>query len=291
MLTGITTRTSTPQEDAEPWPGGSARPVLAYLTGTLGMTEAGARELLKAARTAQAETGPGALADYPVPDGNARLLIHYAPGSRGYRFKLTTPEDGAPPATGPEPGTAPGNQPGPGRPPRAREAPDDSPAAEASSAAVPGLPAPPCGAVHPVPAEITVTIWHNVASDGQGRHTAMLDGYQRGDPVVRVFAYQASPGRRAEETAEEAFAIFNDHPGDAAGAKLAGAYYGRSLRSLSVGDVVAAGDVLLAVARAGWEPVTGPLTEACTREHGTRPLPEPAPPGPPARSGREGEQR
>ena len=39
MLTGITTRPSTPQEDAEPWPGGSARPVLAYLTGTLGMTE------------------------------------------------------------------------------------------------------------------------------------------------------------------------------------------------------------------------------------------------------------
>ena len=38
MLTGITTRPSTPQEDAEPWPGGSARPVLDYLTGTLGMT-------------------------------------------------------------------------------------------------------------------------------------------------------------------------------------------------------------------------------------------------------------
>jgi hypothetical protein len=61
----------------------------------------------------------------------------------------------------------------------------------------------------------------------------MLDGYQPGDPVVRVFAYQASPGRSAEEIAEEAFAIFNDHPGDAAGAELACAYYGRRLRSLS----------------------------------------------------------
>ena len=59
MLNAITTRTSTPQEDAELWPAGSARPVLAYLTGTLGMTGAGARELLTAARTAQAETGPG----------------------------------------------------------------------------------------------------------------------------------------------------------------------------------------------------------------------------------------
>jgi hypothetical protein len=51
MLNAITTRTSTPQEDAEPWPGGSARPVLDHLTGTLGMTGACARELLKAART------------------------------------------------------------------------------------------------------------------------------------------------------------------------------------------------------------------------------------------------
>ena len=112
MLTGITTRTSTPQEDAEPWPGGSAEPVLDYLTGTLGMTDADARELLKAARTAQAETGPGTLADYPVPGRDAHLLIHYAPGSRAYRFKLTAPgKNEAPPGTNPEPG-APGNQPG-----------------------------------------------------------------------------------------------------------------------------------------------------------------------------------
>ena len=130
----------------------------------------------------------------------------------------------------------------------------------------------------------------------------MLDGYQPGDPVVRVFAYQASPGRAAEEIAEEAFAIFNDHPADAAGAErpalpiygrqaaviavffffspgpggaLACAYYGRRLRSLSVGDVVAVvadGEVRLAVAKIGWTPVPGPLTEVRTSEHGTRPL-------------------
>jgi hypothetical protein len=46
-------------------------------------------------------------------------------------------------------------------------------------------------------------------------------------------------------------------------------------RELSAGDLVAAGDVLLAVAPAGWEPVTGPLTEVRTREHGTNPLPLP----------------
>ena len=163
MLNGITTRTSTPHEDAELWPGGSARPVLDYLTGTLGMSDAGARELLREARTAQAGTGPGSLVDCPVPGGSAHLLIHYAPGSRAYRFKLTAPEDEVPAGTNAAPDAAPGNLAGP---------------------AVPGLPAPPGGAAGPGPAKITVTIWHNVALDGQGRHLAMLDGYQPGDPVV-----------------------------------------------------------------------------------------------------------
>jgi hypothetical protein len=46
---------------------------------------------------------------------------------------------------------------------------------------------------------------------------------------------------------------------------------------LSVGDVVAVtadGEVRLAVARIGWAPVPGPLTEVRTSEHGTRPLPD-----------------
>jgi hypothetical protein len=45
------------------------RPVLDYLGGAVGMTDADARELLKAVRTAQAGTGPDALAGYPVPGG------------------------------------------------------------------------------------------------------------------------------------------------------------------------------------------------------------------------------
>ena len=59
---------------------------------------------------------------------------------------------------------------------------------------------------------ITVTIWHNVAHDAEGRHTAMAGGYQPGHPMVRVFAYQAGPAGRAPEViAEEAFAICNGH--------------------------------------------------------------------------------
>jgi hypothetical protein len=273
MLNAITTRTSTPQEDAEPWPGGSARPVLDHLTGTLGMTGADARELLKAARTAQPEGGPGTLAECPLPGGGAHLLIHYAPGSRACRFKLTTPQNEAPPGTGPQPGTAPGNDPAPDGPPRGRETPDASPPGHGGT-----LPPPPGGAGSPGPGKITVTIWHNVAHDAEGRHTAMLDGYQPGDPMVRVFTYQADPARRTpEQIAEEAFATFNDHPRDPDGADLACAYYQRRLRSLSVGDVVTVGEAGLAVGRVGWTPVCGGLTEVRTSEHGTRPLPVPAP--------------
>ena len=209
MLNGITTRTSTPQEDAELWPGGSARPVLNYLTGTLGMTGAGARELLKAARTAQAGAGPGSLADCPVPGGSAHLLIHYAPGSRASRFKLTAPENEVPPGTNAAPDAAAGNLAGPDGPSRGRETPHGSPAGDAGSAPAPGLPGPPGGAAKPGQAKITLTIWHNVALDDQGRHIAMLDGYQPGDPVVRVFAYQADPaGRPPEQIADEAYATY-----------------------------------------------------------------------------------
>jgi hypothetical protein len=270
MLTGITTRTSTPHEDAEPWPGGSARPVLDHLTGTLGMTGADARELLRAARTAQAATGPGALADYPLPGTDAHLLIHYAPGSRSYRFKLTASGgDETPPDTSQEPGTAPGDRPGRDGPAGGRETADDSPARDPGGMRVPGL----RGAAQPGPETITVSIWHNVALDDQGRHSAMLDGYQPGDPMVRVFAYQASPGRTAEETAAEAYDTFNDHLRDSDGADLACAYYARRLRSLSVGDIVSVGEAALAVDRIGWTPVHGGLTEVRTCEHGTSPLP------------------
>jgi len=120
---------------------------------------------------------------------------------------------------------------------------------------------------------ITVTIWHNAALDGQGRHTGMLQGYQPGDPMVRVFTYQADPAADPEEIAEEAFAICNGHPCDARGEDLARRYYARELRSVSKGDVVAVGEVALAVASVGWIPVRGSLHAVRTDEYGTHPLP------------------
>ena len=99
---------------------------------------------------------------------------------------------------------------------------------------------------------ITVTIWHNVARDGQGRPTGMLDGYQPGDPVVRVFTYQAAPVGSPEEIAEEAFAICNGHPASAARTWLAAAMSASCGRCHSPETHrVAAGRVAFTVAACG----------------------------------------
>ena len=64
-------------------------------------------------------------------------------------------------------------------------------------------------------------------------------------------------------------------------------------RELAFGDLAGVGDILLAVASVGREPVTGPLTEVRTRVHGTSPLPLPgrAPGGGPALGPGEGGPR
>ena len=195
MLTAITTRKSTPLEDAEPWPGGSARPVLAYLTTTVGLTSGDAADLLTAARTAQAEGGPGTLADYPIPGGHEHLLIHYAPGSRAYRLKLTSPQDQAPPGHDAGPDRAPG--PAPDEPSRGPATPHSGPAGDDSGTPAPG-PAGRAGpAADPATATVTITLWHNIATGAHDRPTGLLDGYQPGHPMVRVFAYQTSPAGRS----------------------------------------------------------------------------------------------
>ena len=81
---------------------------------------------------------------------------------------------------------------------------------------------------------ITVSVWHNVAHDAEGRPTAMLDGYQPGHPHGPRLHLPGRPGGRSPEAiAEEAFAICNGHPRDAGGEELSRRYYARELRSLS----------------------------------------------------------
>ena len=121
---------------------------------------------------------------------------------------------------------------------------------------------------------ITVSIWHNVAHDAEGWHTAMLDGYQPGHPMVRVFAYQADPGGRSPEAvAEETFAICNGHPRDAGGEELSRRYYARELRSLSFpGNSPCGSRSCCLHCRAVWPRSSRPPGErtSCERQPGTR---------------------
>jgi hypothetical protein len=100
---------------------------------------------------------------------------------------------------------------------------------------------------------ITVTIWHNVAVDGQGHHTGMLGGYQPGDPMVRVFTYQADPAAGPEEIAEEAFAAATATPATPGArtwpAAITSVNFGRSA-SPEIGGV-AAGRVAFTAAPCG----------------------------------------
>jgi hypothetical protein len=136
------------------------------------------------------------------------------------------------------------------------------------------------GAAAPGPAatqQVTVTVWHNVAADAHGQPAAAPDGYRPGDPLVLVYAYQADPaGRTPDQLARDALAALGSRPRDPDGADLAWDYQARRLRPLNTGDVVAVAGTPFAVTNNGPAPVPAPLTEARTREHGTRPLP-PAP--------------
>lgn len=102
-----------------------------------------------------------------------------------------------------------------------------------------------------------VTIFHNETRDAQGRHIAMLDGFRPGHRLVEVFAYEIPEAGAPTHVAEEAFELFNigDDPDfrPAGPDETAVAYRARRLRSLSVGDVVRAGDVALACASRGWD--------------------------------------
>jgi hypothetical protein len=124
---------------------------------------------------------------------------------------------------------------------------------------------------------VRLTIYHNVARDGHGRHTG-FDGYLPGQPLVPVFAYDVElvDGGMPELLllAEQAFEAFNADPVLLAGRQrdLATQYRNLRLRSLSVGDVVRAGETTLACENFGFREVPGELNEVRISEHGTHPF-------------------
>jgi hypothetical protein len=121
---------------------------------------------------------------------------------------------------------------------------------------------------------LTVSIWHNVTRDAEGRHSG-FGGFTPGDQMVKVFTYDLPPGgtRDLTATAENAFAIGNGAPGlDGRAAGLAARYARRMLRSVSVGDMVVVGETALTVCPAGFAPLRGTFTPVRVREHGTHPI-------------------
>ena len=121
-------------------------------------------------------------------------------------------------------------------------------------------------------AMLTVSIWHNVTRDPEGRHTG-FGGFTPGDQMVKVFTYNTpASGRSPQEIAEDAFAAFNDAPSSGEAAALARQYRQRRLRSLSVGDMVVVGETALTVCSAGFARLRGTFTPVRVHEHGTHPI-------------------
>ena len=122
-----------------------------------------------------------------------------------------------------------------------------------------------------------VTVYHNVARGPDDRHIN-FDGYQPGQPLVPVFAYDVEllDGGMPELLliAERAFEAFNADPDLLTGRTrdLATRYRARSLRSLSIGDVLRLGDTALACDPVGFREVPGELNEVRVSEHGTHPI-------------------
>lgn len=122
-----------------------------------------------------------------------------------------------------------------------------------------------------------VTVYHNIARDKAGHHLG-FDGYKPGQALVPVFAYDTDllDGGLTEllRIAEAAFEAFNADPEMLTGAQreLADRYRCRRLRSLSVGDVLRAGDTALACDPVGFREVPTELNEVHVSEHGTHPI-------------------
>lgn len=116
-----------------------------------------------------------------------------------------------------------------------------------------------------------LTIFHNEATDEAGRHTAWLEGYQAGDPMREVFAYE-SDHTEPFAALEHAWWLFNvgDDPDFADPPHpIAVEYRQRALRSLCLGDAVTVsgaardqGDMTYVCQSTGWELV--PAFDPCS---------------------------
>lgn len=123
-----------------------------------------------------------------------------------------------------------------------------------------------------------VTVFHNIATDPQGRHLGWDSGYRPGHPLVPVFRYETDSTLGVMGIANEAYRLFNVGDDPTFGTPAAEAVQYRMLqnRSLSKGDVLLLhtddGPTWLACASSGWDPIDPPAWLAHqARRSGTQP--------------------
>ena len=112
-----------------------------------------------------------------------------------------------------------------------------------------------------------VIVYLNVARDGFGAPTGMLDGYKAGDELRMAFRLPLTDeeGRTpAMELAEKVFHLLNvgDDPEYGTPDGRAVAYRMAMMRSLSVGDVLEINGAYLAVAGMGFRAIDAPKEDA-----------------------------
>lgn len=119
----------------------------------------------------------------------------------------------------------------------------------------------------------TVTVFHNVAVDPDGRMINFF-GYQPGHPLVPVARYVTDSSGGDLELCEDAYRLFNlgDDPTWGQPDARAREYRVRGNRSLSEGDVVVIDGRAYACRAAGFEPIGSDLTIVDRSRPGTASL-------------------
>jgi hypothetical protein len=118
-------------------------------------------------------------------------------------------------------------------------------------------------------AMLTVSIWHDVTRDPEGRHTG-FSGFIPGHQMVNVFTYDTpASGRSPARDRRGRVRRLQRRPQLRGSRRTGPGVPAAALWSLSVGDMAVAGETALAVAFAGFARLRGTFNPVRVHEHGT----------------------
>jgi hypothetical protein len=122
--------------------------------------------------------------------------------------------------------------------------------------------------------ERVVIVWHNITTDYAGRHTAQMDGYQVGHPLVPVLRFLSPPSWDDSQTRRVLDWTYDQLNADFPTMDFSREYRACRNRSLSVGDVIQVAGQWHAVGRGfDFDQVEPPLyIVRSATTHGTTPL-------------------